>query len=602
MDRGREACIRENRVNARREENKMKLKIAACAVNPTVGDLEGNADMIIAAYDKAAGSGASIAVMPEMVLTGYPIEDLTQNAAFLADAEKARQRVVAHVRAHGGDTALIFGHPTDTGRHDGNRRLVHNSATLVDPKNPELQVTHKRELPSYGVFDEKRDYLEGPPPRVMTFRGLRIGVPICEDGWFEEVPKSLAAQGADIMLWINGSPFAIGKNVVRREHANRIFDQHRVPVLYVNMVGGQDELVFDGDCFSFDGTWQWQGPLFESYVKIVDFDVQRSQATRDLERRMPLAVTPTGIESVYRALVLGVRDYLGKSRFKRVLLGYSGGVDSGLVAAIAVDALGPENVLLVSLPSKYSSDGSKDDAVLGAERLGCPMRTINIEPIVEMSRRLYATMRFDMNEPVPVDEPMLTGTSDENIQARARANLLMAISNQEGFMLLNTSNKSESACGYSSILGDLAGGYSPLKDVFKTMVWNLCRYRNGLDQEKLTRFGLKGPVAEVVPEEIIVKPPSAELKPDQQDSDSLPPYPVLDAILEALMDDERSVADVVADGICDLETATRIRRLTFGAEYKRRLAAPGVKIGKRLIGKDRRYPIINGYRDSGSVH
>jgi len=580
----------------------MKLKIAACAVNPTVGDLEGNADMIIACYDKAAGSGASIAVMPEMVLTGYPIEDLTQNAAFLADAEKARQRVVAHVRAHGGDTALLFGHPTDTGRHDGNRRLVHNSATLVDPKNPELQVTHKRELPSYGVFDEKRDYLEGPPPRVMTFRGLRIGVPICEDGWFEEVPKSLAAQGADIMLWINGSPFAIGKNVVRREHANRIFDKHRVPYLYVNAVGGHDELVFDGDCFSFDGTYQWQGPLFESYVKIIDFDVQRSQATRDVERRMPLAVTPTGIESVYRALVLGVRDYLGKSRFKRVLLGYSGGVDSGLVAAIAVDALGPENVLLVSLPSKYSSDGSKDDAFLGAERLGCPMRTINIEPIVEMSRRLYATMRFDMNEPVPVDEPMLTGTSDENIQARARANLLMAISNQEGFMLLNTSNKSECSVGYSSILGDLAGGYSPLKDVYKKMVWDLCRYRNGLDQEQLTRFGLEGTAGDVVPEEIIVKPPSAELKPDQQDTDSLPPYPVLDAILRALMDDERSVADVVADGICDLETATRIRRLTFGAEYKRRLAAPGVKIGKRLIGKDRRYPIINGYRDSGSVH
>lgn len=580
----------------------MKLDIAVCAVNPTVGDLDGNVDLIIAAYDQAAARGASIAVMPEMVVTGYPIEDLTQNAAFLTDAETARQRIVEHVRAHGGTTALLFGHPTDTGRHDGNRRLVHNSATLVDPKNPELQTTHKRNLPSYGVFDEKRDYLEGPPPRVMKFRSIRLGVLICEDGWFEDVPRSLSAQGADVMLWLNGSPFAIGKNVIRREHGERIFVQSGVPVVYVNLVGGQDELVFDGDSFTFDGEHQWQGPLFRPFVEIVRMDVQRSQATRPLERLRPLKCEPTGIAQVYQALVQGVRDYLGKSRFKKVLLGYSGGVDSGLVAAIAVDALGPENVLLVSLPSKYSSDGSKDDAWIGAERLGCPMRTINIEPIVEMSRRLYATMRFDMNEPIPEDEPALTGTSDENIQARARANLLMAISNQEGFMLLNTSNKSESACGYSSILGDLAGGYSPLKDVFKTMVWDLCRYRNGIDHDQIIRFGFEGTVAEVVPEEIIVKPPSAELRPDQQDTDSLPPYPVLDAILKALMDDERSVADVVADGICDLETATRIRRLTFGAEYKRRLAAPGVKIGKRLVGKDRRYPIINGYRDNGRTH
>jgi NAD+ synthase len=575
----------------------MKLDIAVCTVNPTVGDLDGNVDLIIAAYDQAAARGASIAVMPEMVVTGYPIEDLTQNAAFLADAEAARQRIVAHIRAHGGTTALLFGHPTDTGRHDGNRRLVHNSATLVDPKNPDLQVTHKRNLPSYGVFDEKRDYLEGPPPRIMQFRGLRLGVLICEDGWFEDVPRSLAAQGADVMLWLNGSPFAIGKNVIRRNHGERIFIQSGVPVVYVNLVGGQDELVFDGDSFSFDGERQWQGPLFKPFVEIVRMDVQRQQATRPLERLRPLKCEATGIAQVYQALVQGVRDYLGKSRFKKVLLGYSGGVDSGLVAAIAVDALGPENVLLVRLPSKYSSDGSKDDAWVGAERLGCPMRTIDIEPMVEASRAAYAAMDQDFGH--APSAKILTGVSDENIQARARGNILMAISNQEGMMLLNTTNRTEALTGFGTLHGDMAGGFGPLKDVPKTMVWALCRHRNALQMEDLVRCGFEGPVTEVVPEEIIVKPPSAELRPDQQDTDSLPPYPILDAVIASIIDRERSVADTVTDGIADIATVKRVQHLVYTAEYKRRLAAPGIKIGNKLVGKDRRYPIINGYRDSG---
>jgi NAD+ synthase len=623
----------------------MKLKIAACAVNPTVGDLEGNADMIIACYDKAAGSGASIAVMPEMVLTGYPIEDLTQNAAFLADAEKARQRVVAHVRAHGGDTALLFGHPTDTGRHDGNRRLVHNSATLVDPRNPELQVTHKRELPSYGVFDEKRDYLEGPPPRVMTFRGLRIGVPICEDGWFEEVPKSLAAQGADIMLWINGSPFAIGKNVVRREHANRIFDKHRVPVLYVNMVGGQDELVFDGDCFSLDGKWQWQGPLFESYVKIIDFDVQRSQATRDVERRMPLAVTPTGIGEVYRAKVLGLKDYTRKTGFKKIMLGMSGGMDSACVASIGADAIGPENVLLVRLPSTYSSSGSLTDAKAARDLLGCPMRTIAIEPTVQALRAAYGSMQYDTPELDPaVSNPVLTGVADENIQARARGAIMMAISNQEGYLLVSTGNKSELAVSYYSLYGDSCGGFNLLKDTLKTDVSvaagrnvesiedidilcsvfgpGLVQWRNKLNQEDVKKYGFMGPAGRTVPFEIEAKGESAELAKDQLDSNSLPRYPILDGIVRCLIQLRMGIDDTVNPDrddplIRQILAQTRIdplepkeaaiergfkrndvafvsRQIRLG-EHKRRQTAPGPKVSSMIYGRDRRMPIVNGY-------
>jgi NAD+ synthase len=306
------------------------------------------------------------------------------------------------------------------------------------------------------------------------------------------------------------------------------------------------------------------------------------------------------VAAIYDAIVAGLAGYLGKSRFSKTVLGYSGGVDSGLVAAISADAIGPKNTLLVRLPSKYSDDASKDDAWIGAERLGCPLRTINIEPAVQMTRDLYATMTFDMNEERPSETPVLTGVSDENPQARARANLLMAISNQEGYLLVNTSNKSESLVGYSSILGDLAGGFSVLKDVYKTMVWKLCIYRNGLTQQEIDALGYKGPQGEVIPATIVTKAPSAGLRPDQVDTDSLPPYTeVLDPLLIAMVDEERSIEYIVSNGIADYATAMKIQNMVYNSEYKRRLAAPGIKIGVRLLGRDRRYSIVNGYRDYG---
>jgi NAD+ synthase len=584
------------------EGTEMRTNVALCSLNPVVGALDANVDRIFAAYEDAARRGADIVLTPEMSLTGYPLEDLTQRSAFLRDVEKARARLCGLVLASGHEATIVFGHPTDAAKHDGNRRLVYNSATVYDPTNGSTDVVHKRELPNYGVFDEKRNYLEGPQPRVVRWRGLRLGMLICEDGWFDGVTDALAYQGADMLLWMNGSPFETGKNVKRREHADNRLAKARVPLAYVNLVGGQDELVFDGDCFAFDGTTYQQSRLFVESSEMATFDVERGQATRHAGSepypKLP-AVTPTDVSTIYGAIVLGLRDYVGKSGFRKVVIGYSGGVDSGLVAALAADAFGPRNVLLVRLPSKYSDDASKDDAWIGAERLGCPMRTVNIEPIVQMTRDLYAGMTFDMNEALPTTTPVLTGVSDENIQARARANILMAISNQEGFMLLNTSNKSECMVGFSSILGDLAGGFSPLKDCLKTMVWALCRHRNSMTEHLIERAGYLGPVGEVVPADIVSKEPSAGLKPDQVDTDSLPPYTtVLDPLIVAMVDEE-SPTSLIVRHIADRATTLSIQNKVYGSEYKRRLGAPGIKIGKKLLGRDRRYSIVNAYRDMG---
>jgi NAD+ synthase len=576
----------------------MRTNIAMCSLNPTVGDLDRNVDIIVAAYLEAAAEGADIVVTPEMSLTGYPLEDLTQRASFLRDVEQARAKLCGLILASGQTATLVFGHPTDAAKHDGNRRLVFNSCTVYDPTTGATDVVHKSELPNYGVFDEIRNFAPAKDVTPVAWRGLKLGVVICEDGWFPAVTGRLAEQGADVLLWVNGSPFAAGKNILRRGHASDRVAQAKVPLVYVNIAGAQDELVFDGDCFAWDGASYVETALFRETIQLVSFDlVPGAGALRDDFPALP-AVAPTGVADIYAAIVRGVADYMGKSRFRRAILGYSGGVDSGLVAAIAADAIGPENVLLVRLPSKYSDAESKDDAWKGALALGCPLRTINIEPAVQMSRDLYANMSFDMNELKPEVIPCLTGVSDENIQARARANLLMAISNQEGYLLLNTSNRSESLVGYSTILGDLAGGYSPLKDVLKTMVWQLCIYRNSLDAIELDRLGYKAPAGDVIPAEIITKAPSAGLRPDQADTDSLPPYAeVLDPLLGAMVDEERSITEIVEGGIADMETALRIQNLVYGSEYKRRLAAPGVKTGNKLLGRDRRYPIINGYRD-----
>jgi len=580
----------------------MKTNIALVSLNPTVGALVANADRILAAYNEAAAQGADIVLTPEMSLAGYPLQDLTQRPGFLADVALMRKRLCEAVRATGHKAALVFGHPTDTGRHDGNRRLVYNSATFYDPETDTAQVVHKVELPNYGVFDEKRNYLQGNQPLVVNHRGLRYGILVCEDGWFPNVTRTLAAQGADALLWINGSPFSKGKNVKRRAHAQNRHDEAQVPFAYVNMVGGQDELAFDGDCFAFDGTRYVETRLFRETVQIVTFDLQRGQAVRGPGAgRMP-TVEPTGVPEIYGAIVTGLRGYLGKSRFERAMLGYSGGVDSGLVAGLGVDALGSDNVLLVRLPSKYSSAGSLDDAMVGAKALGCPMRTIAIEPIVDALRLAYSTQQTDFGPKAPVSPgkelPELSGVADENIQARARGNILMAISNQEGHMLLNTTNKSEAQVGYGTLYGDLSGGYAVIKDVPKTLVWKLCRYRNSLTLSEIERLGYYGPEAVVVPEEIISKAPSAELREEQQDTDSLEPYEILDPMLEQIVDEEASTEDVVRQGITTAAIATAMENSVFTAEYKRRQSAPGVKVTDRQLGNDRRYPIINGYRST----
>ncbi len=598
------------------------MKIAVLQLNPVVGDLEGNMAMLLAAYDEAAKGGAELVVAAECVLTGYPLEDLVLRESFVMAVVEKVSEVCQAVRASGHTATLIFGTPYPDAFEDG----CNNVAILVDPltEDRRIQTVAKWELPNYGVFDEKRVFLRNRiPPHVLSWRGHEIGLMICEDGWFPAVSKELKDGGAKFLISINGSPFEVGKNVTRRQViANRI-KETGLPFLYVNMVGGQDELVFDGGSFLYDGNGVQEAPHFEEGVFFFETEIEKGTryvqddkliaAIRDdgsfafwnTDPR-PLVtldnyptVEPTGVGDIYRACVVGLRDYMTKQGFKSAVLGYSGGVDSGIVAAIACDALGHENVLLVRLPSKFSSDGSLTDAEQGAKRLGAAMRTINIEPIVASLRHAYEAS-FVQNTPPdwkPGDTwPRLTGTADENIQARARGNILMAISNQEGHILLTTGNKSEVSVGYSTLYGDMSGGFNPIKDCYKVTVWELCRWRNALTAGEIRNLGFKGVAAEVVPEAIIVKPPSAELRPDQKDEDSLPPYPVLDAILKAMVEEELSVFEIVEKLDLDLEVVQRIRRLLDNAEYKRRQAAPGVKISSKLHGRERRYPIVNKWR------
>lgn len=604
-------------------------KIAVVQFNPTVGDLEANYHEIIRLYDVASVDGkADIVIFPECALTGYPIEDLVLRESFMDAVHEYNNLIKKHVWRNRTCTKLIYGTPVMY--EDGRPR---NCAYYLDPLLQLRRLVAKQELPNYGVFDEKRVFAAGDDQRILITPHGNIGLMICEDCWFPAVSEELAAQGADLLISINGSPFEMGKNVVRRQViANRI-KETGVPFLYVNMVGGQDELVFDGGSFLYDGKEIQEAPHFEDGVSyfyfqakseeeitiqakiafnaIPPYDDERewdevgTNTQNDWKRKVSRisldnypTVQPTGIKEVYQAMVLGTRDYLRKTGTKSVVLGYSGGVDSGLVAAIACDAIGHENVLLVRLPSKFSSEGSLTDAAEGAKRLGASMRTILIEPIVDSLRYAYA-QSFVQNTPdawEPGDKwPRLTGVADENIQARARGNILMAISNQEGHMVLTTGNKSEVSVGYATLYGDMSGGFNPIKDAYKTTVWELCRWRNGLTSGEIRDLGFKGATTEVVPEAIISKPPSAELRANQQDTDSLPPYDVLDAILKGLIERERSVKDMVAEGFAE-DVVRRVRNLVDNAEYKRRQAAPGIKITSKIHGRDRRYPIVNKWR------
>lgn len=560
----------------------MDIRIAQ--FNPTVGDLNRNAARI---YDIAKkNNDADIIIFPECAVSGYPIEDLGLNLTFKQEVTEVADKL--NELLLGLKVATVYGTPYLHGAE------FYNAAFFVDVDKKELNHIFKQDLPNYGVFDEKRVFSNNMgyfPP--VEFRGKKFATIICEDGWNGKLDTMLRGWPFDALLWLNGSPYEEGKFEKRVRLAERLSSISNstgsVPVFYANLIGGEDEIVFDGHSFLLENGTIKKMDGFREYVERFETDLPLSESVE-------INLTDENLdENTYRALVLGTRDFLIKQGFKSVVLGYSGGVDSGIVAAIACDAVGPENVHLVRLPSKFSSDHSLSDAEKGAMRLGAKLRTINIEPVVESLRTSYWATHAGCNHH-DWKQQELTGVSDENLQARARGTLLMAISNQEGHILLTTGNKSEVSVGYSTLYGDMSGGFNPIKDCFKTKVWDLCRYRNSLDARDLCDFGFLGNNEEVVPEEIITKPPSAELSEGQLDSNSLPPYPILDSILGNILEWNMSRTELIEQVGYNKETVDKVVALVYRAEYKRRQAAPGIKITSMLHGRDRRVPIVNKWR------
>ncbi len=550
-----------------------RLTIALAQINPTVGDLEGNARLLGEARAKAGDMGADLVVGGELTLSGYPPEDLVLKPAFL-DGIQAHVAELAKATADGGP-ALIVGAPW---LEDGH---LYNSALLLDGGEIQARI-HKHMLPSYGVFDEERVFSAGPMPGPISFRGLPFGLMICEDMWGPEVTECLDESGARLLIVINGSPFDVDKSDRRLSLAVARVRESGLPLAYVNLVGGQDELVFDGASFALDGEGNLCAQAHPWREDLILTHWQDDGATWSL---VPGEITneePTGapgLEAIYQAMVLGLRDYVAKNRFPGVVMGLSGGIDSALTAAVAVDALGPEKVHCVMMPSLFTSRESIDDATGCAGLLGISFDTIGIGPAMqafdEMLGDAFAGREKDATE--------------ENIQARARGMVVMALSNKLGHMALTTGNKSEMSVGYATLYGDMCGGFSVLKDVYKTTVFDLARLRNSYRPA-----GSLGPEGPVMPEAIITKKPTAELAPDQFDEDSLPPYEVLDDILKSLIEGECAIPDIIARGH-DADTVRRVWHMLDRAEYKRRQAPPGVKISSRAFGRDRRYPITNGF-------
>ena len=546
-----------------------KLSITLAQLNQSVGDLAGNAAAMLAARERAKGS--DLIVFPELQLIGYPPEDLILRPALIERAAAELQKL-ARATASAGPAMLVGSVFVQDG-------ALHNGVALLD-QGKVAAIRFKRELPNYGTFDEMRLFQPGPLPEPIIFRGTMIGVPICEDIWQPDVCRHLADFGAEMLICINGSPYEIDKDALRIDGvAKRRAVDTGLPLAYVNRVGGQDELVFDGASFVVNG----DGGLA---VQMTDWQEQEvtTHWTKTAQGwrcdRGEIAMLADHPEDIYCAMVLALRDYVNRNRFPGVVLGMSGGIDSAICAAIAVDALGPERVWAVMLPSRYTSQESLDDAAACASALGVRHEVIPIQPAVEgfdaMLEGSFADVQVDITE--------------ENLQSRIRGVTLMALSNKFGHMLMTTGNKSEMSVGYATIYGDMAGGYNPIKDAYKLTVFALSRWRN----QNLPRIGL-GPAGVVIPENILVKPPSAELRPDQKDSDSLPPYEVLDPILLGLVEHEKSVDQLVTEGF-DRESVVRIERLLHLAEYKRRQAPPGVKLGTRNFGRDRRYPITHAFR------
>ncbi len=547
-----------------------RLSIAVAQINPTVGDVTGNVRLIERFAEKAAELKADLMVATELAVSGYPPEDLVLKRAFQDRIEDAVTDLAKRL-AENGLPAVIVGAPW---RVEGE---LYNAALLLDGGEVR-HVRLKHELPNYGVFDEKRVFAAGPLPGPIPFRDVRLGIMVCEDLWFPDVAECLQESGAELLISLNGSPFDVNKVDVRLNTALERVTETGLASLYVNQVGGQDELVFDGGSFVVNPDYKMvmRAPFWEESLTLTEWSRTPDGwhcADADVQSSLTME------ENVYRAMTLGLRDYVNKNGFPGVVIGLSGGIDSALSAAVAVDALGPEKVLAVMMPSPYTSSDSLEDAALCAEQLGVKLENIDIGPAMDAFDRMLAPA-FEGREP---------DITEENIQARARGLLLMAMSNKLGHMLLTTGNKSEMSVGYATLYGDMCGGYSVLKDVYKTTVFNLSHWRNAHRPADAL-----GPDGMVIPERIITKPPSAELRPDQKDEDSLPPYDDLDGILGALIEDEKSVDDVVTLGY-DEAVVKRIWTLLDRAEYKRRQAPPGVKITGRAFGKDRRYPITNGF-------
>lgn len=550
------------------------LRIALAQVNPTVGDLTGNAALVRASVAEAATRGARLVVLPEMVLTGYPVEDLALRPSF---QEASRQAVhdLAAVLAHDGHGALTclvgyLDHLDDetTVTAGRPRRAPVNAVAVIRGGVVEARYV-KHHLPNYGVFDEARYFVPGHEPLILDVDGTAVSVAVCEDLWQDGGPVAWTREaGAPVLAVLNASPYERDKDDVRLELCQRRARESGAVLVYTNMIGGQDELVFDGDSLVVapDGTLLARAPQFEPSLLVVDVDPERPQAGSVTERLGSHA-------EVYGALVMALHDYVEKNGFRSVLLGLSGGIDSALVAAIAVDAFGPDRVFGIAMPSAYSSEHSVADAYDLAARTGLSIRTVPIAPMVDAYQSALA----------------LTGLAEENLQARVRGTTLMGVSNAEGHLVLATGNKSELSVGYSTIYGDAVGGFAPIKDVPKTLVWELARWRNARAEAE----GTTPPI----PPNSIEKPPSAELRPGQQDTDSLPEYDLLDQLLERYVAGDHSAEDLVSAGF-DADLVERILRLTDLAEYKRRQYPPGTKISLRAFGRDRRLPITNRWRES----
>ncbi len=564
----------------------ISLKIVIAQLDPIVGDIAGNVAKARRAHAEARRLGADLVVLPELFLAGYSPEDLALKPAFARAVRNAAEALAIDLGSDGPGMLVGTLWPEDNEKQDSDPKdagtqdhKLYNAVVLLDGGKVEA-VRFKVDLPNYGVFDEKRVFDQGALPSPINFRGVRIGAPICEDIWKEEVVECLAECGAEILIVPNGSPFDWKKPEVRMNVAVSRVTESGLPMLYVNQVGGQDELVFDGASFALnaDGSLAVQLPAWQETIALTEWSKGPAGWTCATG---PRAIIEEGDAAAYSACVLGTRDYVDKNGFPGVVLGLSGGIDSALVAAIAVDALGPDRVHCVMLPYRYTSTDSLEDAAACAKALGVRLDTVAIaEPVDGFSRAL---------------SPLFAGRSpditEENLQSRARGVILMAISNKFGGMVLTTGNKSEMSVGYATLYGDMNGGFNPIKDLYKMEVYRLSRWRNA--QVPATA---KGPPGEVIPERIITKAPTAELRENQKDQDSLPAYEVLDDILACLVEHEMEVPRIIARGHAP-ETVKKVERLLYIAEYKRRQAAPGVKISSRNFGRDRRYPITNRFRE-----